>query len=38
VAHHPACLHRRTPLGAATEVGADAVFQLLGRIEHGVFS
>ena len=32
-------LHRRTPLAvAATEVGADAVFQLLGRIEHGVFS
>ncbi len=23
---------------AATEVGAEAVFQLLGRIEHGVFS
>lgn len=32
-------LQRRTPLDvAATEVGAEAVFQLLGRIEHGVFS
>jgi putative toxin-antitoxin system antitoxin component (TIGR02293 family) len=32
-------LHRRTPLDvASTEVGADSVFQLLGRIEHGVFS
>lgn len=32
-------LQRRTPLEvASTEVGADAVFQLLGRIEHGVFS
>ena len=32
-------LQRRTPLEvAATEVGAEAVFQLLGRIEHGVFS
>ncbi len=30
---------RRTPLEvASTEVGAEAVFQLLGRIEHGVFS
>ncbi|HQZ34677.1 MAG TPA: DUF2384 domain-containing protein [Ilumatobacteraceae bacterium] len=32
-------LARRTPLEvASTEVGAEAVFQLLGRIEHGVFS
>ncbi len=32
-------LSRRTPLEvASTEVGAEAVFQLLGRIEHGVFS
>ena len=32
-------LQRRTPLEvASTEVGAEAVFQLLGRIEHGVFS
>ncbi|MDP2292432.1 MAG: DUF2384 domain-containing protein [Actinomycetota bacterium] len=32
-------LQHRTPLDvAATEVGAEAVFQLLGRIEHGVFS
>lgn len=32
-------LHHRTPFDvAATEVGAEAVFQLLGRIEHGVFS
>jgi putative toxin-antitoxin system antitoxin component (TIGR02293 family) len=32
-------LQRRTPFQvAATEVGADTVFQLLGRIEHGVFS
>lgn len=32
-------LQHRTPLEvAATEVGAEAVFQLLGRIEHGVFS
>lgn len=32
-------LQRRTPLEvASTEVGADVVFQLLGRIEHGVFS
>ena len=32
-------LQRRTPFQvAATEVGAEAVFQLLGRIEHGVFS
>ena len=32
-------LQRRTPFEvASTEVGADTVFQLLGRIEHGVFS
>ncbi|MDO8361354.1 MAG: DUF2384 domain-containing protein [Actinomycetota bacterium] len=32
-------LQRRTPFDVAgTEVGAEAVFQLLGRIEHGVFS
>ncbi len=32
-------LARRTPFEvAATEVGAETVFQLLGRIEHGVFS
>jgi len=32
-------LARRTPFEvASTEVGAEAVFQLLGRIEHGVFS
>ena len=32
-------LQRRTPFDvASTEVGADTVFQLLGRIEHGVFS
>ena len=32
-------LNRRTPFEAAsTEVGAETVFQLLGRIEHGVFS
>jgi putative toxin-antitoxin system antitoxin component (TIGR02293 family) len=32
-------LRHRTPFDvAATEVGAEAVFQLLGRIEHGVFS
>ena len=32
-------LSRRTPLEvASTEVGAETVFQLLGRIEHGVFS
>jgi putative toxin-antitoxin system antitoxin component (TIGR02293 family) len=31
-------LHRRTPFDvASTEVGADTVFQLLGRIDHGVF-
>ena len=31
-------LQRRTPFEVAgTEVGADAVFALLGRIEHGVF-
>jgi putative toxin-antitoxin system antitoxin component (TIGR02293 family) len=31
-------LQRRTPFEvAATEVGADTVFQLLGRIDHGVF-
>lgn len=31
-------LGRRTPLSvAATEVGAESVFQLLGRIEHGVY-
>ncbi len=31
-------LQRRTPFQvASTEVGADTVFQLLGRIEHGVF-
>jgi putative toxin-antitoxin system antitoxin component (TIGR02293 family) len=34
-----AALDRRTPLAvAATEVGAESVFQLLGRLEHGVFS
>ena len=32
-------LARRTPFEvAATEVGAETVLQLLGRIEHGVFS
>lgn len=32
-------LARRTPFEvASTEVGAEAVFQLLGRIEYGVFS
>ncbi len=32
-------LDRRTPLDvASTEVGAEAVFQLLGRLEHGVFT
>ena len=32
-------LQQRTPLEvASTEVGAEAVFQMLGRIEHGVFS
>jgi len=32
-------LQHRTPFDvAATEVGAEIVFQLLGRIEHGVFS
>jgi putative toxin-antitoxin system antitoxin component (TIGR02293 family) len=32
-------LARRTPFEvASTEVGAEAVFQLLGRIEHGVFT
>ena len=32
-------LARRTPFEvASTEVGAETVFQLLGRIEHGVFS
>jgi len=32
-------LARRTPFEvASTEVGAESVFQLLGRIEHGVFS
>ena len=32
-------LARRTPFAvASTEVGAEAIFQLLGRIEHGVFS
>jgi putative toxin-antitoxin system antitoxin component (TIGR02293 family) len=32
-------LQRRTPLDvASTEVGAELVFQLLGRIEYGVFS
>lgn len=32
-------LQRRTPfMVASTEVGAEAVFQVLGRIEHGVFS
>jgi putative toxin-antitoxin system antitoxin component (TIGR02293 family) len=31
-------LDRRTPFEVAgTEVGAEAVFNLLGRIEHGVF-
>jgi putative toxin-antitoxin system antitoxin component (TIGR02293 family) len=31
-------LQRRTPFEvASTEVGAETVFQLLGRIEHGVF-
>lgn len=32
-------LRGRTPLDvAATEVGAETVFDLLGRLEHGVFS
>lgn len=32
-------LRHRTPFDvASTEVGAETVFQLLGRIEHGVFS
>lgn len=32
-------LDRRTPFRvASTEVGAESVFQLLGRLEHGVFS
>jgi putative toxin-antitoxin system antitoxin component (TIGR02293 family) len=32
-------LQRRRPFDVArTEIGADAVFALLGRIEHGVFS
>jgi len=32
-------LQRRTPLDvASTEAGAETVFQLLGRLEHGVFS
>lgn len=32
-------LDRRTPLEvASTEIGAERVFQLLGRIEHGVFT
>ncbi len=32
-------LKRRSPFDvASTEIGADAVFALLGRIEHGVFS
>ncbi len=32
-------LGRRTPFAVAgTEVGADGVFDLLGRLEHGVFS
>lgn len=32
-------LDHRTPLEvAATEVGAEAVLQLLGRLEHGVFT
>jgi putative toxin-antitoxin system antitoxin component (TIGR02293 family) len=32
-------LGRRTPFEVAgTEVGADTVFQLLGRLEHGVFT
>lgn len=32
-------LDRRTPLDvASTEIGAERVFQLLGRIEHGVFT
>jgi len=32
-------LQRRTPFDVAgTEVGAEAVFDLLGRIEHGVYS
>jgi putative toxin-antitoxin system antitoxin component (TIGR02293 family) len=32
-------LDRRNPLEvAATEIGAERVFQLLGRIEHGVFT
>ena len=32
-------LARRTPFEVASaEVGAEAVFRLLGRIEHGVFS
>lgn len=32
-------LGRRTPFAVAgTEIGAEAVFDLLGRLEHGVFS
>ncbi len=32
-------LDRRAPLEvASTEVGAEAVFQLLGRLEHGIFT
>jgi putative toxin-antitoxin system antitoxin component (TIGR02293 family) len=32
-------LHGRTPFAAAdTETGAEAVFDLLGRLEHGVFT
>lgn len=32
-------LHGRSPFDvAATEVGAEAVFDLLGQLEHGVFS
>ncbi|MEO5725279.1 MAG: antitoxin Xre/MbcA/ParS toxin-binding domain-containing protein [Ilumatobacteraceae bacterium] len=32
-------LGRRTPLDVAgTEVGADSVFALLGRLDHGVFT
>jgi putative toxin-antitoxin system antitoxin component (TIGR02293 family) len=32
-------LQRRTPFEvASTEIGAESVFHLLGRLEHGVFS
>ena len=38
VGFNPHRQQRRTPFEvASTEVGAETVFQLLGRIEHGVF-